>query len=123
MSKMRYLTLCQSYFKIKLRAQLIMWDPIGSSCASSRAVQAAERPPALGLLAGGRTLSLEGSVRSALPAWRWVFIHLHAGRECSPRAQRFNCRLSCCCRTIIPYAPGIFPTSDPTNFSPPSKCL
>lgn len=117
--------------KIKPRTPtLIVWNDIGSSCVSSRAVQTpgeAFGPRAVGR--GGTQAGssapwgLEGSVRYALPAWCQLFIHLHAGEECSLRAQRFNYRLSCSSRTIIPYAPSIFPTSDPTFFSPTSKWL
>jgi len=70
---------------------------------------------------GGAPWALGGSARCALPVCCRFFVHLRAGEECSLRAQKFNYRLSCSCRTIIPYAPSIFPTSDPTFFSPTSK--
>lgn len=111
-------------FKIKLRTPtLITWNHTGSSCVSSRAVQTpgeAFGPRAVGgrgtQAGSGAPWALEGSVRYALPAWCRLFIHLRAGEECGLGAQRFNYRLSCSCRTIIPYSPSIFPTSDPTLF-------
>lgn len=102
-----------------------MWDHTGSSCVQTPgeafAPQAVHRR---GTQAGGAALwALEGSVRYALPVRCQLFIHLRGAEECSLRAQRFNYRLSCSCRTIIPYAPSFFPTSDPTFYSPTSKWL
>lgn len=79
---------------------VIMWDPIGSSCVAAE--------PSRLLRGLRRSYSVtrgecEICFASVVLLHHAGIHHLYARRECSPRAQRFNCRMSCCHRTIIPY--------------------